>query len=199
MNDRTAKCTLWLVRHGESTWNASGLVQGQASGPVLTDKGRREAALLTERLGAGRVDGIYTSDLDRARETASIIGGALRVPLHVDAALRERNFGVAEGHPLSELDPAASGIAGDRVVDAHARPPGGESLSELYGRVRAFLTGLDVRETDGDVLVVTHGGVIRVAEAYCSGISVSDMTWGPVPNASVRGVSQPHPSVSVVQ
>src|ERR1700729_515068 len=135
MNDRTSKCTLWLVRHGGSTWNASGCVQGQASGPGLTEKGRWQAALLTEHLRDIRVGAIYTSDLDRARETASIIGCALRVPLHVDAALRERSFGVAEGHPLSELDPAASGIAGGRVVDAHARPPGGESLSELYGRV----------------------------------------------------------------
>jgi broad specificity phosphatase PhoE len=199
MNNRTAQCTLWLVRHGESTWNASGLVQGQASGPVLTDNGRREAALLTERLGDIRVGAIYTSDLERARETATIVGCSLRLPLHIDPALRERSFGVAEGHPLSALDPLASGIELDRVVDAHARPPAGESLHELYGRVRAFITGLDVADTDGDALVVTHGGVIRVAEAYCNGISVHDMAWGPVANASVWGLSRPHPSVSAVR
>jgi broad specificity phosphatase PhoE len=198
MNDRTATCTLWFVRHGESTWNASGLVQGQASGPVLTDEGRREAALLTERLSDIRVGAIYTSDLDRARETASIVGCALRLPLHIDPTLRERGFGAAEGHPLSELDPRASGIELDRVVDAHARPPAGESLYELYGRVGAFITGLDIAETGGDVLVVTHGGVIRVAEAYCNGISVHDMAWGPVPNASVWGFSRPNPPVLVV-
>ena len=191
MNDRTAKCTLWLVRHGESTWNASGLVQGQASGPVLTEKGRWQAALLTEHLRDIRVGAIYTSDLDRARETASIVGCALRVPLHIDPVLRERSFGDTEGRPLSALDPASSGIERNRVIDAHARPPAGESLSDLYGRVRAFITGLDVTETDGDVLVVTHGGVIRVAEAYCNGISVDDMAWGPVPNASVWGLSRP--------
>ncbi len=198
MNDRTATCTLWFVRHGESTWNASGLVQGQATGPVLTDEGRREAALLAERLSDIRVGAIYTSDLDRARETASIVGCALRLPLHIEPALRERGFGAAEGHPLSELDPRASGIELGRVVDAHARPPAGESLDELYGRVRAFINGLDIAETDGDVLVVTHGGVIRVAEAYCNGISVHDMAWGPVPNVSVWGLSRPNPSVLVV-
>ncbi len=85
------------------------------------------------------------------------------MPLHVDSRLRERNFGDAEGCPLSELDPAASGIGFDRVVDADARPPAGESLSELYERVRAFITELEVRERGGDVLVVAHGGVIRVA------------------------------------
>jgi broad specificity phosphatase PhoE len=198
MNDRTANCALWLVRHGESTWNASGLVQGQADGPVLTAKGRREAARVAERLGDMRVGAIYTSDLARARETASILGCALDLPLHIDPALRERSFGVAEGHPLSELDPAASGIELDRVVDVQARPPAGESLSELYGRVRDFITELET-ETDGDVLVVTHGGVIRVADAYCNGIGVDDMVWGPVPNTSVRRVSRPHPSVAIVQ
>ena len=199
MNDRTANRTLWLVRHGESTWNASGLVQGHATGPVLTDKGRREAARVIERLRAIRVGAIYTSDLDRARETASIVGCALHLPLHIDPALRERSFGAAEGHPLGALDPAASGIEFDRVVDAHARPPAGESLTDLYGRARAFITGLDLSEMDGDVLVVTHGGVIRVAEAYCNGISVEDMAWGPVPNASVWPIRQPDPSVAVVQ
>jgi broad specificity phosphatase PhoE len=199
MNNRTAHRTLWLVRHGESTWNASGLVQGQSSGPVLTDKGRWEAARVTERLGDLRVGAIYTSDLDRARETASIVGCALRLPLHIDPALRERSFGTAEGHPLGALDPMASGIELERVIDADARSEGGESLGELYGRVRAFIDGLDLSETDGDAVVVTHGGVIRVAEAYCNGISVHDMAWGPVANASVWRLTRPHPSVALAQ
>ena len=52
---------------------------------------------------------------------------------------------------------------------------------------------------DGDVLVVTHGGVIRVAQAYCGGIAVDDMTWGPVPNASVWGLGRARPPVAVAQ
>ncbi len=199
MKNRQAKRTLWFVRHGESTWNASRLVQGQAVGPVLTAKGRREAARAAERLGDVSVGAIYSSDLERARETAAIIAGVLRVPLHLDPALRERCFGDAEGHPLSELGTAASGIEGDRVVDAEARPPAGESLSELYERVQAFVTGLEVRVPDGDVLVVAHGGVIRVAEAFCNGVAVDDMAWGPVDNASVWDLSRPNPSVAVVQ
>ena len=49
------------------------------------------------------------------------------------------------------------------------------------------------------MLVVTHGGVIRVAQAYCNGIAVEAMDWGPVPNASVWGLSRPHSSIAIAQ
>ena len=103
MSEQHEKPTLWFVRHGESTWNASGLVQGQAEGSVLTAKGRREAARAAEQLGRARASVIWTSDLERAHETAAIVGHALRLPLRYERALRERNFGTAQGRPLSEL------------------------------------------------------------------------------------------------
>jgi 2,3-bisphosphoglycerate-dependent phosphoglycerate mutase len=197
MNERTDHRAIWLVRHGESTWNASGLIQGQAAGPVLTRKGRAEAARVGEQLRGVGVAAIYTSDLERARETASIVAATLGLPPQIDRALRERSFGVAEGHPLQELEPAASGIQVDRVVDADACPAGGESLRQLYERVRDCLTRLETARPQGDVLVITHGGVLRVADAYCSGIAVDDMTWGPVPNATIRGLTRPRPPAAV--
>src|SRR6204780_3814379 len=100
------KQTLWFVRHGESTWNASGFVQGQANGPVLTRKGRTEAANIAGRLADATITAIYTSDLQRARETAEIVGRALRMVPQSDPALRERHFGQAQGRPHSAL-PAA--------------------------------------------------------------------------------------------
>lgn len=190
------KPTLWFVRHGESTWNASGFVQGQASGPVLTRKGRIEAAGVAGRFSDANITRIYTSDLKRAQETAEIIGRALGLAPKSDPSLRERNFGKAQGRPHGELKSAVSGIERNRVVDADARPEEGESLSELYIRVRAFISDLETCAPGGDVIVVTHGGVIRVAQAYCSGIAVEAMDWGPVTNASVwRLVSRPHSSV----
>ena len=127
--------TLWFVRHGESTWNASGFVQGQANGPVLTRKGRAEAADVAARLAGATITAIYTSDLQRARQTAEIVGRALAMVPQSEPALRERNFGRAQGRPHSKLATAASGIDIDRVVDADARPVDGESLTELYERV----------------------------------------------------------------
>ena len=193
------KQTLWFVRHGESTWNASGVVQGQANGPMLTPKGRAEAMHIAGRLADATITAIYTSDLQRAQETAEIVGRALQMVPQSDAALRERHFGRAQGRPHGELPAAASGIEIDRVVDADARPAEGESLTELYERVAAFIDELGMRAPKGDVLVVTHGGVIRVAQAYCNGIPAAAMAWGPVPNASVRGLSRPHSSIAIAQ
>ena len=193
MNTGERKPTLWFVRHGESTWNASGFVQGQATGPVLTRKGRSEAAGVAERFAGTGITSLYTSDLKRALQTAEIVGRALHIAPQATPALRERSFGQAQGRPHSELSPVASGIEIDRVVDADARPAEGESLSELYRRVAAFIADLERHEPEGDVLVITHGGVIRVAHAYCSGIAVGDMPWGPVPNASVWGLGGSRP------
>jgi broad specificity phosphatase PhoE len=199
VSEQDEKPTLWFVRHGESTWNASGLVQGQAEGSVLTARGRREAARAAEQLGRARISAIWTSDLERAHETAAIIGHVLHLPLRYERALRERNFGTAEGRPLSELSTAVSGIEGDRVVDADVRPPEGESLRALYRRVAAFMDDAAAGAADSAVVVVTHGGVIRMAQAYAEGIGVEDMVWGPVPNASVWNLSRPRPAVTVTQ
>ena len=166
---------------------------------MLTAKGRREAARAAEQLGSLRVSAICTSDLERAHETAAIIGHALRLPLRYERSLRERNFGTAQGHPLSELHPALSGIEGDRVVDADARPPEGESLREMYQRVATFMDVAEAAAPEGGVVVVTHGGVIRMAQAYADGVGVDAMAWGPVPNASVWRLGRTRPAVTVAQ
>ncbi len=199
MSTPDTKPALWFVRHGESTWNAAGLVQGQAHGPVLTARGRRQAARAVESLGEVRIRAIHTSDLVRAYETATIIGRALGLSVQSTPALRERNFGVAQGRPLGELDAASSGVEGDRVVDAEARPPEGESLHEMYERVGTWISELKERAPAGDVLVVTHGGVIRIARAFSVGVSVDAMSWAAVPNGSVWGFGRVHPSVAGVQ
>jgi probable phosphoglycerate mutase len=180
---------IWLVRHGESDWNVSGLVQGQAEGPVLTAAGREQAKRLAHSLRRFPIRKIVTSDLTRAVETASIIGQRLRRHWDLVPALRERNFGEAQGTPLSSLHPEWSGVDGGRVVDADAFPPGGESVRELRDRVVDFFSQLAHEERDGDVLVVAHGGVIRVALAHCDRIPVGHMPWSHVPNAGLWSLS----------
>ena len=93
-----------------------------------------------------------------------------------------------EGKPLRYLRSDWSGVEDGRVVNAEARPPGGESLHELSQRVDRFFCRLTEQRHRRDVLVVTHGGVIRVALAKCDRVPVSKMAWAPVPNAGLWSV-----------
>ena len=136
VSNRDTKPTLWFVRHGESTWNAAGLVQGQAHGPVLTAKGRREAARAAENLG----DASHQRDLHQRPGAGPRDGGDHRARARAcrcratRAARAELRSG--PGPPARRAGrPRSSGIEGDRVVDADARPPEGESLREMYERV----------------------------------------------------------------
>jgi 2,3-bisphosphoglycerate-dependent phosphoglycerate mutase len=188
--------TLWMVRHGESTWNELGLIQGHADGPTLTDQGRRQSGQAAAQFREIRVGAIYSSDLARAQETAAFIGKALGLPVATDPALRERCFGSYEGLPLSALDTVDSGICGDQVINAAARPDGGESLDEVHERVGAFLERLQGERHRGDVVLVSHGGAIRAMRAYCAGVPMRGTRWDVVPNGSVSPVRQPSISPS---
>ena len=173
----------WLVRHAQSVWNASGLVQGQATAPGLTARGRAEAAGLAERLAGSGAGLVLSSDLRRAVETARPIAQRLGVPQITDAALRERALGVAEGRPADLLGPGDSGHDGERVVDADARPAGGESLRELYERVAAWLSRLRDSPPAPVTVVVTHGGFLRVTRAWADRTPIESASWSWTPNA----------------
>lgn len=179
--------TLWLVRHGESTWNIAGLAQGHNDEAELTERGLRQAAAAAAQFGYRPVRAIYASDLRRAQQTATAFAAVLGLPVRVDARLRERSLGVLEGSANKTIDPAATGLAGGLVVDPDARPPAGESVRDLYLRAAAFCEDLaeEPRDGAGDVLVVAHGGTVRVLDAYARGVPVHQMTWRPVENAAI--------------
>jgi probable phosphoglycerate mutase len=168
-----------------------GLAQGHADEAVLTRQGRRQAQLLAHRLGGRTFAAVYTSDLRRARETAAIVAKTLGLPTETHADLRERSLGELEGAPVSALFPEATGIAGDQVVDIHARPAGGESLEELYRRAGGFVEWLRHQPLGSDAIVIAHGGTVRMLRAYCAGRPVQDMTWDTVPNGSLWRVQVP--------
>jgi 2,3-bisphosphoglycerate-dependent phosphoglycerate mutase len=181
---------VWLVRHGETTWNALGLVQGQRTEPRLTRRGAAQARDVAGHFEGRAVRALYTSDLLRAVETARPVAAVLGLEPVVDRRLRERAFGSAESMPSSLLRPEHSGLDGSRVVDPDAAPPGGESLRQLRRRVGDFLDEL-VADDDlghgsaGDVVLVVHGGVVRAALAHLDGVPVGEMAWGPVGNGQV--------------
>jgi broad specificity phosphatase PhoE len=132
--------TLWLVRHGESTWNTLGLTQGHNDQAELTGRGRRQAAEVAERFAEVSVRAIYASDLRRAQQTAAPLAAAAGVPVVLDARLRERNLGVLEGTLAAGNGPSVTGLdlKAGLLTDPDTRPEGGESVRDLYRRAAAF-------------------------------------------------------------
>jgi 2,3-bisphosphoglycerate-dependent phosphoglycerate mutase len=187
---RTPSGRLFIVRHGESGWNRMDLVQGQSpAAPGLTGQGREHAAAAASRLAGSGATVILTSDLRRARETALPIAAALGVPTRLEPRLRERDLGAAQGRPAADVTPAETGFADERVTDPDARPSGGESIRELYRRVTDLLGELAASVPDGRIVLVTHGGPVRVARAYLAGLGPAAMGWPPVLNGSVLEVA----------
>ncbi|HEY6492416.1 MAG TPA: histidine phosphatase family protein [Trebonia sp.] len=188
---------LWLIRHGESTWNTAGLAQGHNDEAELTERGLRQAADAAAQFGYRPVRVIYASDLRRAQQTAAAFADVLGLTVHTDSRLRERSLGVLEGTAHKTISPSATGLADGLVTDPDTRPEAGESVRDLYLRAAAFCDDLaeglrDGRDTlpgltksEGDVLVIAHGGTLRVLGAYIEGITVDQMTWPPVDNATI--------------
>ena len=156
---------IWLVRHGETEWNALGRLQGLTDIP-LNDMGRQQARALAVRFAATPLASVWSSDLGRARETAAILTAARQAAEpNVDAELRERCFGVFEG--LTRDQCATDHPEAWQAWQASAAsPPGGEELELVAPRMQRALeriyTSLDAAAAEGDALVVSHGGAMRL-------------------------------------
>jgi probable phosphoglycerate mutase len=182
----TQRSTLFLVRHGQSGWNASGLIQGQSTDAQgLTHLGRDQSRIAARSLSDSGAEFIVSSDLTRAIETAEPIARTLGLPIELEPRLRERSLGCAEGRPEVTMDQSESGVLGRAVQDADARPRNGESIRDLYTRVSEIIDDLLERAACKQLIAVTHGGVIRVAIAYISGIGPDEMQWNRISNGSV--------------
>lgn len=186
---------LWLVRHGESTWNVLGLVQGHTALPVLTGRGAQQARRCARLLSGKPVSAIVSSDLPRAAQTAVPIGRALRLPVSHDRRLRERSLGSAEGMPFAAVGADQLGVAGGRVVNADAAPPGGETVRQFYARLTSCVKELVCDHPDGDLVLVCHGGVVRVVLAWLDGNGPEEMAWPEVTNGIVVDRAAPLPEL----
>ncbi|HSN02061.1 MAG TPA: histidine phosphatase family protein [Acidimicrobiales bacterium] len=180
--------TFLLVRHGETTWNAERRIQGHSDDAGLTERGIEQVRAAAEQLAERGARRIVSSDLTRARETATIIAERLGLSISLDADLRERSYGELEGRSLDELSPDAAGFSHGVIVDVDAAAPGGESIAMVKERVTRTLEHL-AREHAGETLiVVTHGGVIRTLRAAQEPAMVGSK-WNRVDNAEVWALS----------
>ena len=158
-----ARSRLILVRHGQSTFNAEHRIQGQLD-PPLTDLGRQEAAAAATRFGSETVAGFYCSPLARARETASAIGCALGREAEPVPGLMEIGLGTWQGRTGAELAREEPDLWEQwTTFSSWDLVPGSEGRVRFTNRVSTTLHDLWGRHPEGDVVCVTHGGVVQVA------------------------------------
>jgi broad specificity phosphatase PhoE len=165
-----APTTILLVRHGETDWNRDGRVQGQ-SDPPLNELGREQAHELAASVAGEQVDAVYASDLQRARQTAEILAAELGLPVVVDADLRELDFGQWEGHTIDELTELYPDAV-ERWQTGDEMPwEGGETREEMAARIRAAVRRLAAMHAGGRILLIAHGGPVRVLLMDAEGLA----------------------------
>jgi broad specificity phosphatase PhoE len=163
--------TIHLVRHGETDWNVEHRLQGWTDIP-LNATGVRQARSAARALAGRDIGALISSDLSRARDTAELIAVETGVEVVIDPALRERNYGVAEGRLNSELEVQFDDALDERWADPDFTFAGGETRREVYLRLGAFLTELLASPPQHEIVLVSHGGAMRVARGFLEGLPV---------------------------
>jgi probable phosphoglycerate mutase len=163
---------LFLVRHGETEWSRSGRHTGWTDVP-LTEHGREEARRLAPLIRSHRIGAAFVSPLQRARETAELIGAR---GARVDADLREWDYGGYEGITTAEIQRTRPGwfLFTDGVAPGPPDHPG-ETVEQVGDRADRMLAKVDAAfaDTEGIVLLVAHGHFLRVLTARRLGLPPS--------------------------
>ena len=164
---------LFLIRHGRSVWNADHRIQGQAD-PPLDGVGREQARRLAERLREDAPVTLYTSPLQRAQETAEIVGEALGVPVVPDERLKEYDVGAITGLTWAQIEERYPEVARRwREASESLEIPGEEGDAPFRARVAAAFDEIGSRHTEGTVGVVAHGGTLGIYLNHLIGLR----TW----------------------
>jgi len=160
---------LYLVRHGETYFEAQERMKGQLDVP-LCPRGREQAAAVAEYFRGAAAEVVYCSTLRRAVEGARLIGEATGAPLVVTPLLDERGWGTWQG--LTSREIARERATGRRAADGFG--PLGEPAATFAKRVEWFLELVAVGWRDRVAVAVTHGGVLKNAVLPAIGLSVED-------------------------
>jgi 2,3-bisphosphoglycerate-dependent phosphoglycerate mutase len=154
-----------FIRHGETDWNRIKRIQGHIDIPLATsgiEQAQRLAQRLTDEAAQGaRLDAIYSSDSQRAQQTARPFATALGLPLQLREGLRERSYGAFEGYDreqIAERYPVEFEHWQSR--DSGFAPPDGESMRAFYHRVMQTVLPIVAAHPGGRVACVAHGGVL---------------------------------------
>ncbi len=204
-----------LVRHGQTSWNALGVLQGNADVP-LDETGVAQAEALANSTYNKTVNAVYSSPLSRAYDTASAIATVHQLPVKVHGNLREIGVGIYTGYKAIQI-PSEIRISWNTNPD-FAMPSGvpdttnlldpsyveeiyfeGESLNMAADRSWHGLNNLAKQHCGENVVTVTHGGIIQIASTKVKGLNVTEYRNISVPTASQTVLEfEPNSSVFVL-
>jgi|DewCreStandDraft_4_1066084.scaffolds.fasta_scaffold02004_13 broad specificity phosphatase PhoE len=149
---------IYLIRHGETNWNDKLLFQGHTDVP-LNKKGKLQAKMIANEFKKIKFDYIFSSDLSRAYETAGIIKKltGFNGKIIKSKELRERNYGSFEGKEYELLRHKKSNFDGEKDI-------------KFFKRINSFFDSIIKNYKNKDIVIVTHGGVVRQIIAYILGL-----------------------------
>ena len=170
---------LYLVRHGETIDNKSGLIQGQRD-VKLSDKGIADAKELQELVSTLDIDVVISSPLSRAVDTARIITNG-KYPINTDDRITERNWGLIEGVNFETVDSYKNWNFNINTNDNYIEP-----IRDFLDRLSSFIEDARAKYKDKKVLVVAHSGVLRGMHYIINGIPMDgDLLKIDIPNLRI--------------
>lgn len=176
---------LILVRHGESTWNVSGHYQGRID-TELSERGKRQAALLARHLQDTRLDAVYSSPLKRALDTVEQVARKAGLEVQVEWAFTEIEHGLWEGLHKSEVEERYGETLRLWLENPNlADVPGAEKLGQVRSRVNEAVTRIVSQHPDQAVLICTHDAVLKVLITAALGLGLCCFWSIRVDNASL--------------
>lgn len=179
--------TFLLVRHAAHDWLGRG-VPGRMSGVALNAQGVREAAELAQRLNGRPIHFIYSSPRRRARETAAPLARERGLPVEIESAFDEIDFGDWTGRTYQELDTGHPDWQQWVKHKGAASAPGGESYAVVQDRVLGGIERLRRIHPSETVVVFSHGDVIKAALAGFLGLALDNVERFEIAPASVSVV-----------
>lgn len=182
--------TILLIRHGETDWNAERRLQGHLD-IGLNARGRQQAAALAAVLANESFDAVWSSDLQRAGDTALAIAAPADMPVQIDTGLRERCFGALEGLRHGEIESRyPEAYVAWQARHADFRYPAGvnaaETLSEFAERSLAAVRRIAAHHAGRKIVVVSHGGVLDCIYREAIGVPHSDLIAVEKRNAGIN-------------
>jgi probable phosphoglycerate mutase len=178
---------LLFIRHGETDWNRQQRFQGQIDVP-LNGIGQAQAQRLAQRLQSERFDGFFSSDLQRAQQTAAPLAGLWQQTPLLQSGLREQHFGIFEGLDVPTIKARHPELWLDWLQHraSFALPGGGESLQQFHDRVLDTVATLAAAHSGQRLAVVTHGGVLDMLWRSAKRLPLDGLRECAIPNTGLN-------------